>query len=1038
MLMISLLGSQAVVDARSGRIRTRSSRTIALLALLIARTGRPQDRAMIAGLFWPDSGDSQALTNLRRELHDLRDVLGKDDDSLEVTSTQLCWHDRGVHEIDLATFLRESGAATTSDTSDDERGVIAHGQAALDQYGGPLLPGLDEEWLVELREEIQDRCSALCDLVCQAGVATGRSDVALAATRRRLTIERYDEAAYRTLMQLQAEGGDRAGAVSTYHQLAGLLERDLGIVPAPETARALARLRGSTTAPDAPTKASGERPPARAPLVGRAGELDQLAQAWRGACAGRAGVVMVRGGAGVGKSRLVAELEALARHEDAVVGITSCFDTSGRLSLAPVADWLRNPALLSARSLLDQVWRDEADRLVPVGSRASSGGGAGGGSSNAAAHDVWQRPRFFEGLARALLATSRPVLLVLDNAQWSDPDTLSFVRFLLNVAPDARLLLVATTRPSDTTEETPLDAWVARVRDEGLLAEVDLLPLGAADTATLAGELTGQVPEGDAAALLYDATGGFPLYVVEAARSSHLDLSEGCAPPLGWMEILPRRIQQTSPIAREVAGLAAAVGRDFTIPLLVEASELPAEGVVTAVDELWRQRIIRGVGTSYDFTHDLMREAAYASVSEPRRWLLHRRLGQALELLWAGNLDGVAAQVAEQYRLAGNPERALRFYRQGAEVAAAMFAHEEAVSLLSSARQVLATLPPGRSRDEQELILLELAIPPLNARYGYSSPLVREALERALELADNLGEDTRALTAMVGLWASRFVEGRIADSRRIAEQAVARVSPGDREFGQAHFSLGGSALHGGSPALSEKHFQIASTINEGDTLSVGTHASVHVMAWWAHAAWTCGDESRACELATAASTSAKQIGHRYSVAVALAYEAITRQLLGDVEACLEVATSVRALCARYQFSYYEDWGRILEGWATGGSAGVALIETGLANLKAQSAHARMPYWLSLLAQTLSGAGRWGDALAALEEGLASAEQHGEPWWVPELLRQKAAQAEGAKREELLTLAVESARAQHSVGLERRCAADLAAPPGRSPNVPVAP
>ncbi len=1039
MLTISLLGSQAVVDATTGRIRTRSSRTIALLALLVARTGRPQDRAAIAGLFWPDSGDSQALTNLRRELHELRDVLGADDDSLEVTPTQLCWHDRGEHQVDLACFLRESDAATAADEAGDERGVLAHGQAALEQYGGPLLPGLDEEWLVELREEVQERCCALCDLVCRAARSGGRSDVAMAAMRRRLSIERYDEAAYCTLMELQAESGDRAGAVSTYHQLASLLERDLGIAPAPETVRTLSELMGSRATPDAPLPRSGTRPPARASLVGRADELERLSRAWQQACTGRAGVVMVRGGAGVGKTRLVAELEAMARGQDAVVGITRCFDTSGRLSLAPVADWLREPALMSARSLLDQVWREEADRLVPVASRAASGDLAAVAPSAPAGQDVWQRPRFFEGLARALLATSRPVMLVLDNAQWSDPDTLSFIRFLLNFAPDARLLLVATARPADTTEESNLDAWLARIRDEGLLTEVDLLPLDAAGTATLAGELTGEVLEGAAADLLFDATGGFPLYVVEAARSTSHDLSDaGSRAPLGWMEILPRRIQQTSPAAREVAGLAAAVGRDFTIPLLVEASELSAEGVVIAVDELWRQRIIRGVGDSYDFSHDLLREAAYASVSEPRRWLLHRRLGQALELLWAGNLDGVAAQVAEQYRRAGNPERALRFYRQGAAVAAGMFAHEEAVALLASAREVLASMPPGRSRDEQELTLLELAIPPLNARYGYSSPLVREALERALELADSLGEDNRALTAMVGLWASRFVEGRIEDSRRIAEQAVARVSPGDEQFGQAHFSLGGSALHRGFPALSEEHFQIAGTVNEGDTLSVGTHARVHVMAWWAHAAWTCGDEARASELATEASAGARHVGHRYSLAVAQAYEAITRQLLGDVEACLEVATSVQALCERYQFTYYGDWGRILGGWATGGSAGVALIETGLANLRAQSAYARMPYWLSLLAETLDGADRAGDALVALDEGLAAAEEGGEPWWLPELLRQKAAHVPGPEREELLTLALETARAQHSVVLERRCAADLAALPGRSPSVPAVP
>jgi DNA-binding SARP family transcriptional activator len=109
MLIIRLLGAQAVLDGATGRIRTGSSRTLALLGLLVARSGRPQDRATIAGQFWPESGDGQALTNLRRELHDLRRILGEDD-SLEITPGQLCWHDRGRHDIDLSTFLRESAA----------------------------------------------------------------------------------------------------------------------------------------------------------------------------------------------------------------------------------------------------------------------------------------------------------------------------------------------------------------------------------------------------------------------------------------------------------------------------------------------------------------------------------------------------------------------------------------------------------------------------------------------------------------------------------------------------------------------------------------------------------------------------------------------------------------------------------------------------------------------------------------------------------------------------------------------------------------
>ena len=88
--------------------------------------------------------------------------------------------------------------------------------------------------------------------------------------------------------------------------------------------------------------------------------------------------------------------------------------------------------------------------------------------------------------------------------------------------------------------------------------------------------------------------------------------------------MLRNRLEQASPAAREVAGLAAAVGADFTLDLLTEASDLEAGAVVGAVDELWRRRILREFRDGYDFSHDLLRDTAYAGVSPPKRWLLPR------------------------------------------------------------------------------------------------------------------------------------------------------------------------------------------------------------------------------------------------------------------------------------------------------------------------------------------------------------------------------------------------------------------------------
>src|ERR1019366_8797932 len=178
------------------------------------------------------------------------------------------------------------------------------------------------------------------------------------------------------------------------------------------------------------------------------------------------------------------------------------------------------------------------------------------------------------------------------------------------------------------------------------------------------------------------------LYIVEAVRGS-IDLGSTPAPLGDLTAVLRDRLEQATVAAREVAGLAAAVGTNFTLDLLTEASDLDAGVVVGAVDELWRRRIMHEFRDGYDFSHDLVRETAYAQVSPPKRWLLHRRIAQGLELLHADNMDMVSAQLAEQYARGGRPKRAVAYYRRAADVAADMFAHAEAIRLHKEALSIV-------------------------------------------------------------------------------------------------------------------------------------------------------------------------------------------------------------------------------------------------------------------------------------------------------------------------------------------------------------
>jgi DNA-binding SARP family transcriptional activator/tetratricopeptide (TPR) repeat protein len=1018
MLHVSLLGEQAITDDRGGSVRAGPSRAVVLIAFLVVHAESPQPRQRIAGLFWPESTDGQALTNLRRELHHLRQVLG-DEPSLVVTSRDLCWRDANTCRVDVRVFDMERKAALAAAAAGDDGGVLRHATAALAAYRGELLPGVYEDWLLEARSVLERECVDVCDVLCAARARTGDLAGAVAVARRRVQLQPLEEVGYRTLMELQADLGDRSGAVSTYHHCASVLERELGVAPDPATRTVFQRLMahaGPAARPPAEAHPGVGRPGlAAAQLFGRSAELTLLQDAWRAAEAGRRGLVLVRGGAGVGKTRLVAEVAELARSQGAVVATAQCFGAAGRLALAPVADWLRNDAVQSAVATLDPVWRAEVGRLIPAGGRASS---------SRAMADAWQRHRFFEGLARALMAVHRPLLLVLDNMQWCDQETLAFITFCLGLADDSRLLVTATVREDNLDQDAEVVDWIVRMRATRLLTEVSLGPLEATEVAHLAEAISGQRLRETDAELLQAATGGFPLYVIEAVRGTAG--SGGTPLPIGDLAaVLRKRLGQGTAAAREVADLAAAVGTNFTLDLLTEASDLDADLVVEAVDELWRRRIMREFGDGYDFSHDLLRETAYAGISPPKRWLLHRRIAQSLELLHAEDPAPVAAQLAEQYQRAGRPERAVAYYQRAADVAAGMFAHAEAVRLHEKALSIIAARPAGRDRDVRELAVLEAMAAPLNARHGYSSPDLQRVLERTIALAESLGRTDSTVAGMTALWATEFVQGRTADSYLTATRALNLADPESELGGQAHFAAGGSAVSLGMPAEGLDHLERAAKLASGAVwLSVGTRPDVHGMAYAAHAHWLLGHDDDALDACREAIRLARAIGHPYSQAVALAYGGISHQMRDDLPELRKTVDDLRQLCDRYNFAYYREWALILDGWSRSGSSGIDLVRRGIGNLKSEGAFARMPYWLSLLADLSARDNQPAAARATLDAALAAGRVHDDVWWLPEVMRMRAAYDEGQAAIARLRAAAQMASEHGSVALARRCERDL--------------
>ncbi len=705
-LHIRLLGDFSLHYGETPVTGVHTPRLQSLLAYLLLHREAPQFRAHLAFQFWPDSTEAQAHSNLRTLLHRLRRALPDANRFLAIDGQALQWRPGAPFSLDVADFEAALTRAEGGEQAGDEVGVREALKRAIALYEGDLLPSCYDDWILTARERLHQRyLDALEGLIRR--LEAGRDyDGAIRYARRLLRDDPLHEAAYRRLMRLRGLSGDRAGALRVYHTCVTMLHRELGVAPSTATQRAYEQL---LQVEDRPVPAA-RMVPAVSPLVGRAGESAQLQAAWRAAAARRPRFVLLLGEAGIGKTRLVEELLDWAGRQGIERAYARCYAAEGELAYAPVT------ALLRARPLpaLDDVWLGEVARLLPeaLAQRPEL-------SHPRPMTEAWQRGRLFEALARAVLGDGQPLLVAIDDLHWCDRETLEWLHFLLRFDPQARLLVVGTCRPEELDGDCPFSGTLPALHRDVRLVEVELGPLDECETATLAANVADQALEPAVMDHLYCETEGNPLFVVEMVRAGleggswrmedgrwKVEVGDGHARPQvrplsSNLQALPPRVQavlearlaQLSPLSQGLAGLAATIGRAFTFLELRAVSDGDEDALVGGLDELWQRRIVRERGAeAYDFTHDKLREAAYAALSPARRRLLHRRVAQALESIHSSDLDPVSRQVASHYRQAGLSEQAIPHYLRAGQVASQVYAIDDAEACF---RRGLALLAEG-------------------------------------------------------------------------------------------------------------------------------------------------------------------------------------------------------------------------------------------------------------------------------------------------------------------------------------------------------
>ncbi len=1040
-LQVHLLGQfRMTVDGRPAPGRT-TARLQSLLAYLLLHADAPQSRVRLSFAFWPDDSESNARNNLRQLLHQLRQVMPNPDRYLRTDANTVQWVPDPSFSLDVTLFERAVAEAEEAGRSGDASRRHTCLERAVGLCQGPLLPSCYDDWIGPPRERLVRRCKDAVGALVGLLEEQREYASAIAHVRHWQQHDPLDEAAYRWLMRLLALAGDRVAALQAYRQCADVLRRELAVEPSATTLRTYEQIRGAELGPPAPSGGREGTPPA-ASLVGRQAEWAKLREAWERAVQGPARFALVTGDAGIGKSRLAEELLTWARRQGVSTARTRSYAAEGRLSLAPVSEWLRSEALSPHLTRLEDVWRVEVTRILP---------------ELRVAHPDLPRPlpmtefgdrlRFFEALARGVLAAPQPLLLLIDDLQWCDRETIEWLHFLSRFDPRARLLVLGTARAEEVDAAHPLPALLRHLREASQLAELALEPLDAAETAELAAQVGNRAFDATAATRLYRETEGNPLFIVEMVRA------EGGGGPPGVQEqaipelpprahaVIAGRLAQLSEPAREIAAAAAVIGRAFDLEILVRLVG-DEEVVARALDELWRKRIVREQGpNAYDFTHDKLRDVAYGATGAPHRRRLHRRVAEALVAAHEKDLDPVSGQIAAHYESAGLFEQAIPHYSRAAVVAQGVYANDEAMALADRALCLLRKLPTSARRDTSELELQLVVAPSYRVTKGWAAPELADVLDRALALCDRVGTGAQRAQILYGMQSRYIVAGRLEKAALITDEMVRvlRESQGSEPTRSAFAMLAGVRLQMGR--FQEACDDIEGLVREADSgqlqrlqESQGLNYEVLARAWQSHALWCLGRPDTALEAASHALRLARQLGQPFSQAIAATYLALLQQFRADPATFRRQAEEAIELATEFKATYYRAWAAILVAYAKtldGQEATErARLRSAIEGFKETGARLRLPYYLSLLADVHLRAGEAAAGLAVVEEALSLGRETNERWWDAELHRLRAelllaGGAEPAEAESALRRALEIARGQQAKSLELRAARTLA-------------
>jgi predicted ATPase/DNA-binding SARP family transcriptional activator len=1033
-----------------------------------------------------------AISNLRKVIGDRQ----KDSPFLIVSQDTLQYNQKASTWLDVQAFTDLIGSASPSGAGALHKNELDCLEQALTLVRGDFMEGFSinsapfEQWVLLTSRQIQRRVVEAHRLLVQSFIDFAELDRALHYARRWVELDPLDEDAHRHLMHILTAMGQRNAALAQYEAYRQRLYDELGVEPAPETIDFYNQIRSGELdrlprLPEAlPSLQAGQMPAflsAPQPLqtegiifVARQKELERLDDELASVVHGQGRILFITGDPGSGKSTLLAEFvrRAMNRIPDLIVAQSQCnaytgesdpYFTfleiiqalSGDLEARVLAGALTpehasrlwrflplviNTILDQGPDLIDRFFsgRDllanaqtvpgiSAETLTRLQTRAAR-------ASQQPIRSRTQQVALFNQFAEVLCSLShhQPVILILDDLQWIDADSVNLLFHVGRRLTSSRILILGAYRPEDVA----LGRKGARHPLEGVVHELQMIlgdihiDLMQSDTLGFVESLLDSEPNQLSATfrqLLYRHTAGHPLFTIELLRGLQLrgDLYRNVqgnwveGEQLNW-EMLPARVEAViaerighlPPDCQELLRIASVEGEQFTAEILAEIAGIETLTVIQLLSQeigkrhrlviaLSRGHIRGQTRSQYRFRHFLYQKYIYQHLDEVEKVRLHEQTGSALEDLYLHDLDKypeVTHQLARHFFLAGMFEKAAQYYTEAGTYALRLGAHGEALTHFKQALQLVMTFPESENRDRQALSLHLSLGPLLTATRGWAAPELQANYQHAEELCHKLGDNALLVPALWLLAVYRMGRAEHAAVDRLVDRLL-RLAQNIGDPGLLCLAnLQVSPLYQGRLEEARKILTRASLprdVEQQRTLALhyGMSPSVVALAYLGDCLWLLGLPNQAAQYSQEACDLAAEINLPMTTCYAISRSIWQHAIAGEIETIPSQTGILLQVARQHELRSFELAAIFFLEWLNNqaGDSSVEVIDKmckAMEEYRSLGTLLNRTTFLNLFAQACGKAGQIERGLAALDESIAFGEKTGERWFEAEAYRLK--------------------------------------------------